>query len=139
MWFEFSVDGISDPWDKVGNIYDDEEGINNLGTLPFDNLPYQNINAIGKQWIRRYALALVKETLGQIRSKFATIPIPGETVTLNGPALITEGREEQKELKEELKTTLAELTYPKLVEQDASLLENVGKIQEEIPLLIYQG
>jgi hypothetical protein len=139
MWFEFSVDGVNDPWDKVGNIYDDEEGINNLGTLPFDNIPYQNINSIGKQWIRRYALALVKETLGQIRSKFGTIPIPGETVTLNGTALITEARDEQKELKEELKTTLAELTYPKLAERDATIMDNVSKVLEEIPLLIYQG
>tara|TARA_R110000824_G_scaffold192052_1_gene374029 strand:- start:1068 stop:2408 length:1341 start_codon:yes stop_codon:yes gene_type:complete len=139
IWFEFSVDGVNDPWDKVGGIYDDEEGINNLGTLPFDNIPYKNINAIGKQWIRRYALALVKETLGQIRSKFGAIPIPGESVTLNGPALITEGREEQKELKEELKTTLAELTYPKLAEQDAAIVENVSKTLEEMPLLIYQG
>ena len=58
---------------------------------------------------------------------------------MNGPALITEGREEQKELKEELKTTLAELTYPKLAEQDAAIVENVSKTLEEMPLLIYQG
>jgi hypothetical protein len=139
IWFEFTVAHENDPWDKVGTIDEGEQGVNNLGTLPFDNIPYSNINAIGKQWIRRYALALVKETLGQIRSKFASIPIPGDSVNLNGAALISEGREEQKELKEELKTTLAELTYPKLAEQDAGLMDSVVKIQEEIPLLIYQG
>lgn len=51
-------------------------GINNLNTLPFGNIPYQNINAIGKHWIRKYSLSLCKEILGQIRSKFSQIPIP---------------------------------------------------------------
>ena len=63
------------------------DGINNMNTLPFDNIPYDNINSIGKQWIRRFALALSKETLGHVRGKFATIPIPGESVTLNGADL----------------------------------------------------
>ena len=139
MWFDFTVDDVTNPWDQEGNIYGDQEGINNMNTLPFDNLPYENINAIGKQWIRRYALALVKETLGQIRSKFATIPIPGDNVNLNGDTLITQAREEQANLKEELKTNLEEMTYAKLVERDAQIAENTVKVQEEIPLLIYQG
>ena len=35
-----------------------------MNTLPFPNVPYKNINSIGKQWIRRFGLALSKETLG---------------------------------------------------------------------------
>lgn len=139
LWFEFTVDDGTDAWDPVGTIDNGEKGINNLNTLPFDNLPYESINAIGKQWIRRYALALVKETLGQIRSKFATVPIPGDAVTLNGTALISEAREEQARLKEEMATILNELTYEKLTAQDATMVEAVKKIQQEMPMLIYQG
>ena len=139
LWFEFTVDDGTNAWDPSGNIDNGEKGINNINTLPFDNLPYESINAIGKQWIRRYALALVKETLGQIRSKFATVPIPGDNVTLNGPALISEGREEQNRLKEELTTIIDTLTYEKLTAQDASMIESVKKIQEVMPMLIYQG
>ncbi len=106
MWFDFTVDDATEPWDQEGNIYGNQEGINNMNTLPFDNIPYENINAIGKQWIRRYALALAKETLGLVRSKFGTIPIPGDNVNLNGDALISAAREEQANLKEELKTNL---------------------------------
>ena len=90
-----------------------------MNTLPFENIPYDNINSIGKQWIRRFALALSKEMLGLIRSKFATIPIPNESVTLNGPALVTEAKEEQNLLRDELKTVLDELTYEKLAEKDS--------------------
>jgi hypothetical protein len=139
MWFEFTIDIGTNPWDKVGGIDNKEGGITNMNALPFDNIPFANINSIGKQWIRRYGLALVKETLGQIRSKFGSIPIPGDAVQLNGTALISEAREEQTKLKEELKTILDELTYAKLAELKASQVESAGKILEEIPLLIYQG
>ena len=110
-----------------------------MNTLPFSNLPFGSINSMGKQWIRRFALALCKEILGQIRSKFAQIPIPGESVQLNGDALITQGREEQEELREELKTTLAEMTYPKILEQQGAITESTAKIQEKIPLTVFVG
>ena len=32
---------------------------------------------MSKQWIRKYTLALCKELLGIIRSKYGSIPIPG--------------------------------------------------------------
>jgi hypothetical protein len=137
FWVEFYVE--EDPWvenaaSKVGT-----EGINNMNTLPFENIPYHKINSIGKQWIRRFALAVSKEMLGNIRSKFATIPIPGESVTLNGADLISQSKDEQEKLREELKTVLDELTYSKLMETDAATVESVNKIQERIPLSVYVG
>ena len=140
-WMEFFVE--SEPWEK-GDTEDrggdtSTEGINNLNTVPFENLPYGNINAIGKQWIRRFALALSKETLGNIRSKFTTIPIPGDAVTLDGPALLSQASSEQEKLREELKTTLDELTYSKLMEGDAAMMESVNTINKMIPLKVFVG
>ena len=134
MYIDFSIP--KDVWD-----YDDEkiDGINNMNTLPIGNLPFESINSIGKQWIRRFCLALCKETLGQIRSKFGSVPIPGETVQLNGTALISEGKDEQEKLREELKTTLADLTYSKMAETDATMLENTGKVLEKVPNYIFVG
>ena len=137
FWVAFSVK--KDAWEEYDTAKIGIDGINNMNTAPFDNIPYDNINSIGKQWIRSFALALSKETLGQIRSKFSTLPIPGENLTLNGPALITEGKEMQEKLREELKTTLDEMTYNKLMETDADLIENVGRIQAGIPLRIFVG
>jgi hypothetical protein len=134
MYIEFSI-----PEDAWGGDDLETDGINNMNTLPIGNLPFVNINSIGKQWIRRFALALCKETLGQIRSKFATVPIPGESVTLNGTALITEGKDEQDKLRTELKETLAELTYAKLSERDASMLENAEKGLTKVPNYIFVG
>ena len=134
MWVEFSIP--TDVWDNSDN---QTKGVNNMNTLPIGNLPYVNINAIGKQWIRRFALALSKETLGQVRSKFANVPIPGESVTLNGSALISEGKDEQEKLRTELKETLAELTYAKMVEIDGAMMENTDKVLQKVPNYIFVG
>ena len=110
-----------------------------MNTLPFENVPFQNINSIGKQWIRRFALALTKEMLGQVRGKFNTIPIPGESVTLNHSELLSQGKEEQEKLREELKTVLDEMVYHKLAEQEAAVSDNVNKVNATIPGGIYVG
>ena len=115
------------------------DGINNMNTLPFENIPYQKINSIGKQWIRRFTLAVCKEMLGNVRSKFTTIPIPGDSVTLDGPALLNQGQAEQDKLREELKTVFDELTYTKVAQTDAEMSDAINKIQERVPMLIFTG
>ena len=137
MWVDFSI--VPDAWDETGTTDTGIDGINNLNTIPFDNLPYENINAIGKQWIRRFALALSKETLAQIRGKFQTIPIPGESVNLNADALLSQAKEEQEKLREELKTILDELTYTELSKKDAEKADATNQVQKHVPLIIFQG
>jgi hypothetical protein len=118
---------------------DGVRGVNNVNTLPFDNLPYQSINAIGKQWIRKYALALCKEMLGQIRGKFTTIPIPGESVTLNHSELLSQAKEEQTELKEKLTEMLKEMEYTELVKLDNEKADATANVFAKSPLPIYVG
>jgi len=140
MWVEFSISNEANPWETPSNSSDSETGgVNNINTLPFSNIPFENINAIGKQWIRRYALAVCKEMLGQVRSKFSTLPIPGDSVTLNGPALMSEAKEEKKELKEELNKILDQVTYHKIAETEAKMSDDVQKVSQKIPVLIYAG
>ena len=137
FWFRFTVDD-SDIWEDDDN--NGQDGINNMNTLPFENIPYENINSIGHQWIRRFALALSKETLGQIRGKFGgNVPIPGESISLNASDLLSQAKEEQSSLREELKTILDELTYPKLLESDKGMVDNAKAIVTESPLKIFVG
>ena len=138
IWVEFSVD--DDPWVEQSDRESGVDGVNNMSTLPLANLPFKNINSVGKQWIRRFALALSKETLGQVRSKFGAIPIPGESVTLNGKELITEGREEQKTLREELQKVLDELTYEKITEIQKNITTNTNEVAKTLPpYFVYVG
>ena len=66
FWVQFSIENQYSPWEEgSGEPKQGIKGINNMNTLPFTNLPFENINAIGKQWIRRFALALTKEMLAE--------------------------------------------------------------------------
>ena len=137
FWFRFTV-GNEEIWEDEKES--GQSGINNMNTLPFENIPYKNINSIGKQWIRRFALALSKETLGQVRGKFGgNVPIPGENVTLNASDLLSQAKDEQDKLREELKTQLDEMTYPKLIATDKEMTENAKNIMGDVPVGIFVG
>jgi len=137
VWFTFTVEEDANTVDttRLRGV----KGVNNMNTLPFANIPYDKINSVGKQWIRRYALALCKEILGQVRSKFSTIPIPNDSVTLNGDALITQARDEQDKLKTELKELLDALTYGQLAQGDAEIVDATSKVFQQVPVPIFIG
>ena len=138
MWVRFYVDDL-DVFTANPSYRDGVDGVNNLNTLPFDNLPYENINSIGKQWIRKYCLALCKEMLGQIRGKFTTIPIPGESVTLNHSELLSQAKEEQQQLKDRLTEMLKEVEYKELVKYDSESADATQNIFKNSPLPIFVG
>jgi|TARA_R100000995_G_C3480868_1_gene123809 hypothetical protein len=138
IWVEFYVDQ-GDAWEENDRYEDGVNGINNMNTLPFDNLPYQNINAIGKQWIRNYGLALCKEMLGQIRGKFTTMPIPGESVTLNHSELLSQAKTEQDALKAQLMEQLDKMKYIDLSKNDQEITDAAAAALKNSPLPIFVG
>jgi hypothetical protein len=111
----------------------------NLSNVPFGNIQYSKLNSIGKQWIRRFAFALVKETEGYLRRHMQTIPIPDGDLTLDGEQLVSEAKAEQDALRGELRELLDELTYDKLAAREAELAETLKRTLAEVPLGIYIG
>ena len=109
-------------------------GISGPSNMPFGNIPFSTINQPGKQWIRQYTLALCKELLGLIRSKFQSVPIPNADLQLNGDALVSQGREDKEKLTTQMKEFLANLTHAKLLENDALAAENLNKQLRYIPM-----
>ena len=124
------------PADPFRPAFEDESifGVSNLSNIPFGNIPYKGTNSIARQWIREYTLALSKETLGLVRSKFSSVPIPGADLQLNGSELISQGREDQDKLKTSLGEQLDRLTYQKLLETDAAQSEQMQNILKRIPV-----
>jgi hypothetical protein len=129
MRVQFSPDpmnpGIPDP-----AIY----GVSNMSNVPFGNLQFSKINSVGRQWVRQYTLALAKELLGLVRNKFSTVPIPGGDLQLNGAELISQGREEKDNLITKLSEMLNELTYSKMLEDEAGAAESLTNILKKIPI-----
>ena len=109
-------------------------GVSNMGNLPFGNIEYNKINSIGRQWIRQFTVALCREILGLIRSKFGSIPVPGAEVSLNGADLISQGREDKDKLITTLREMLDTMTYDKLIEMQATRAENINKQLKYIPV-----
>ena len=115
-------------------------GITSIHNVPFTDINFNNINSTGKRWIRQYTLALSMETLGRIRRKYASIPIPNGEVNLDGDALVGEGQEKQLALMDELKSDLEKVNNVELARGDAelaqSLQDNMGFIPFPTPFLM---
>ena len=113
-----------------GTIY----GVSNLSNVPFGDLTYSTVNSIGRQWVRQYSLSLSTEILGLVRSKFKTLPIPNADIQLDGDGLVSQGREDKKELITKLREMLDSLTYDKIIEMNATKAENIQKQLRTIPI-----
>lgn len=109
-------------------------GISNLSNVPFGNFIYSRINSIGRQWTRQYTLALSKELLGLVRSKFGSVPIPGGELQLNGSDLVSNGRDEKDKLVTQLKEMLDTMTIDKLIETQAAQVDNIRKTLLAVPI-----
>lgn len=113
--------------------------VSDYSNAPYQNIVYKSINAVGKQWIRKYFLALCKETLGRILQKYTTVPIPGGEVTLDGAELRSEATAEKEVLMTQLRENLE--ASGRAAQMDAKANES-DKIQEslrKVPLLLYIG
>jgi len=138
FFFRFTVK--KDSFEEYSDRKSGLRGVNNMNNLPFQNIPYSSINSIGKQWIRRFALALCKEMLGQIRGKLSgVVPLPGGAVTLNSSALLSEASKEMSDLRTELKAVLDELTYEKLVTKDSNMTKAAADTLKQVPVPLFVG
>jgi len=111
--------------------------ITNVSNVPYENPTYALINSIGKQWIRQYTLALVKEMLAYVRGKYGTVPVPGAEVTLNQADLLADARSEKAALLEQLRAMLDQTSRKAQLEQQAAELDASLKMFTNVPLPIY--
>jgi len=113
--------------------------ISDFSNVPYDNMKYQFINDVGRQWIRKYGLALCKELLGIIRSKYGTIPIPGSDTTLDGDTLRSEAAAEKEGLVTQLREMLEQTSRKALLEADKDEATFLQEKLNKVPYPIYIG
>ena len=102
-------------------------------------MKYSQINDVGKTWCRKYGLALSKELLGMVRSKYGTIPIPNSDVTLDGDTLRAEATAEKDQLMEQLREMLDQTSNKALLEADREASDNLQEKLKKVPYPIYIG
>ena len=113
--------------------------VSDPSNVPYQFITYNEINAAGRQWIKKYTLALSKELLGIIRSKYASMPLPNGEVSLDGEALKSEGREEKEQLLTELKEFLESVSLKEQAVTEQEVADANQQVLTKSPLGIYIG
>ena len=113
--------------------------VSDYSNAQYDFMVYSNINDVGKQWIRKYTLALAKELLGIIRSKYGNIPIPNAEVSLDGDTLRAEASAEKEQLIEQLRENLEQTSRKALMEAQRDESESQQDTLKKVPYPIYIG
>jgi len=124
---------------QISQGYQGNGLVSSPAQVKLNYLSFMQLNSMAQTWVKKYAQALSKELLGiGIRGKFnGQLPIPDAEMTLNKDDLISTAREDKKDLKEELKLQLEELSYDKIMEKRALVQENVNKALSYGPMGLY--
>jgi hypothetical protein len=115
------------------------DSLSDYSDIPYDFIQYSYINDVGKQWIRKYTLALSKELLGAIREKYSSVPIPDGEVNLDGAALRAEAQVEKDMLMTQLRENLEEMSRKNVFEKQAHESDHHQDMLRKVPLKIYVG
>ncbi len=138
LWIEWSK--VTDRDKVLRTRYSgSNDTISDISNAPYDNMEFQYINDVGVQWIRKYGLALSKELLGMVRSKYGTIPIPNSEVSLDGDTLRAEATAEKETLIEQLREMLDQTSQRALLEADRDASEHLQEKLKKVPYPIYIG
>ena len=136
LWFRYiKVD------ERINSAIDQSASgsITNESNVPYNNPTYSQINSVGRSWIFEMTLAIVKETLGYVRGKYSTIPIPGAEVTLNQGDLISAATTEKEALITRLREYFESTSRQALLERRQA--ESTARQSElgQVPMTIYIG
>ena len=135
MYFEY----ISRDEFEHDSIILQQGSVSDYSDARYDFIQYSNINDVGKQWIRKYTLALAKELLGAIREKYSSIAIPDGEVSLDGAALRSEAQTEKDTLMQQLRENLEELSRKNQFEKNAHESNHHQEMLRKVPLKLYVG
>ena len=113
--------------------------VSDFSNVPYNNMEFKYINDVGKQWIKKYGLALCKELLGIIRSKYGSIPIPNSETTLDGDTLRSEAAAEKETLITQLREMLEQTSRKALLEADKDEAQHLQEKLNKVPYPIYIG
>jgi hypothetical protein len=135
VWFDYT---LKSDFEENSMIIKDDV-VSDYSNIKYDFIQYGDINEVGKQWIRKYTLALCKELLGAIREKYNSIPIPDGEVSLDGAALRAEAQVEKDDLIKQLRDNLEELSRKNQFEQKKNESDYTQDMLRKVPLKLYVG
>jgi hypothetical protein len=146
LWYEYKNSYNPDTGTTGPDLTSDDNGsskpldrVTNISNANYTAPIYAYINEPGRQWIRKYTLALAKEMLGSVRGKYQSIPIPGSDTTLDYSRLLSEATAEKEALITTLRSDLELTSKEKQLEREASEKESRKAAAGNDPVFIYIG
>lgn len=142
LWFEYILtedrdkSNIQIPSGSTYEEYTQSTGSQtqfDFSNIGYKDIPYSSINQPGLHWIRKYALACAKETLGLTRSKYQQIPIPNAEVSLDGETLRSEAQTEKENLITQLRETLEDASMQRQWEKKTAQEEAMVSSLKNVP------
>jgi hypothetical protein len=135
VYFDYIVNADK----KAGLLQSGSNIASDLSNVPYTNISYTKTNDMSRTWIFKYTLALSKELLGIIRSKFSEIPYPDGEIKLDGELLRREAADEKEALIKELRETLEETGMQAQMKKQMENSKNMQEMFRNVPNLIYVG
>ena len=137
VWFDYMVVNDKQSGNAIIQSGSENSNVSDFSNVPYDNIQYMNINSIGRLWIYKYTLALAKELLGNIRSKYDTIPIPDATIKMDGELLRREAQTEKDNLIKEIRETLEQTGHQAQLKKHMENGEAMQNIFTRVPIPIF--
>lgn len=135
IWY-FYYDTNSTSVDQCKN--ENKDIVKLPGDVDIDNLEWSELNKPAQTWVRRYLTAKTKQTLGKVRGKFGGVVGAGEAErTMDYSDLLTEGKEEEGILIDELKAQLEKLEYVNVLTRKADEADALNRTLSYIPMGIH--
>lgn len=136
---EWSGNTANPTWSASTSTEQGNGLVSSFADAGFYNLNYSQLNDKAKKWVLDYTFALAARTLGpMIRGKFdGQLPIPDAELRLNSNTLLDIANKEMDRLYKKLDDELERLSFRKIMEDRASIQENLNKSQSYGPLDIW--
>lgn len=145
IWFEYLVK--QDKFNQSAAVSGSGAGstgnpgsvVSDFSNAPYSNMSWGTINDVGRRWIQKYTLALAKETLGRILSKYESIPAPdlNDGFRMDGPTLRQESEKEKATLWEQIRESLEQAARHAQLIKAADNEENSQQILKKAPVPFY--
>ncbi len=138
VWYYYYDTGGMSEEEKNNCLNENKDIIKLPNEVPLSKLKFSDLNEPTRVWVRRYLTALFKEALGRVRGKFSgALKVPDAELNMDYDSLLTEGKEEQTKLLEDLDARLERLSNAKQLELKAGEAENLNKSLSYRPLGLF--
>ena len=140
LHFKYTLSSEEQGENNLDGRYSDDSGdiINDPTKVNFNYFQWSRISPRDRTWIMSYAEAKTKIVLGENRRKFTSLQYPNGDISLNGDALVSEGKEEIRQLEEDMKEYLDKLSKERGLDIDQQTTQALSDKLRKIPLGIYR-